>query len=96
LKNSKVVSFLSPFKVGQAGNLWTLPRSTFLYTCTFLNDAVSNSYCRALNDIHIATHLSYVFNVRVNKRHNHARHILTIFRLSLPQTTANVAQTVLL
>jgi len=26
LKNSKVVSFLSPFKVGQAGNLWTLPR----------------------------------------------------------------------
>jgi len=24
LKNSKVVSFLSPFKVGQAGNLWTL------------------------------------------------------------------------
>ena len=27
LKNSKVVSFLSPFKVGQAGNLWTLPRN---------------------------------------------------------------------
>jgi len=27
LKNSKVVSFLSPFKVGQAGNLWTLPRT---------------------------------------------------------------------
>jgi len=27
LKNSKVVSFLSPFKVGQTGNLWTLPRS---------------------------------------------------------------------
>ena len=26
MKNSKVVSFLSPFKVGQAGNLWTLPR----------------------------------------------------------------------
>jgi len=29
LKNSKVVSFLSPFKVGQAGNLWTLPRSSY-------------------------------------------------------------------
>ena len=27
MKNSKVVSFLSPFKVGQAGNLWTLPRT---------------------------------------------------------------------
>ena len=27
LKNSKVVSILSPFKVGQAGNLWNLPRS---------------------------------------------------------------------
>ena len=27
MKNSIVVSFLSPFKVGQAGNLWTLPRS---------------------------------------------------------------------
>jgi len=26
IANSKVVSFLSPFKVGQAGNLWTLPR----------------------------------------------------------------------
>ena len=26
MKNSKVVSFLSPFKVGQARNLWTLPR----------------------------------------------------------------------
>ena len=25
MKNSKVVSFLSPFKFGQAGNLWTLP-----------------------------------------------------------------------
>jgi len=30
LKNSKVVSFLSPFKVGQAGNLWTLPRRCLL------------------------------------------------------------------
>ena len=27
MKNSKVVSFLSPFKVGQAGNLMTLPRT---------------------------------------------------------------------
>ena len=27
MKNSKVVSFLSPFKVAQAGNLWTLPRT---------------------------------------------------------------------
>ena len=27
MKNSKVVSFLSPFRVGQAGNLWTLPRT---------------------------------------------------------------------
>ena len=27
MKNSKVVSFLSPFKFGQAGNLWTLPRT---------------------------------------------------------------------
>ena len=26
LKNSKVVLFLSPYKVGQAGNFWTLPR----------------------------------------------------------------------
>ena len=29
MKNSKVVSFLSPFKVGQAGNLWTLPRTLY-------------------------------------------------------------------
>ena len=26
LKNSKVVLFLSPYKVGQAGNFWTLLR----------------------------------------------------------------------
>ena len=28
LKNSKVVLFLSPYKVGQAGNFWTLLRIT--------------------------------------------------------------------
>ena len=37
MKNSKVVSFLSPFKVGKAGNLWTLPRTSSVtgnvYTC---------------------------------------------------------------
>ena len=27
LKNSKFVLFLSPYKVGQAGNFWTLPRT---------------------------------------------------------------------
>ena len=42
LKNSKVVSFLSPFKVGQAGNLWTLPRicpyaRTNLYDNSYLS-----------------------------------------------------------
>jgi hypothetical protein len=30
LKNSKVVLFLSPYKVGQAGNFWTLLRMMFL------------------------------------------------------------------
>ena len=31
IENSKVVSFLSPFKVGQAGNLWTLPRMYYIH-----------------------------------------------------------------
>jgi len=35
LKNSKVVSFLSPFKVGQAGNLWTLPRRCIAHVRTW-------------------------------------------------------------
>jgi len=40
LKNSKVVSFLSPFKVGQAGNLWTLPR---IYIYTEINNLLNKS-----------------------------------------------------
>ena len=34
LKNNKVVLFLSPSKVGQAGNFWTLPRTC--YFCLIL------------------------------------------------------------
>ena len=44
MTNSKVVSFLSPFKVGQAGNLWTLPR-TFLHNInifTYIYDLFSD------------------------------------------------------
>ena len=36
MKNSKVVSFLSPFKVDQDGNLWTLPRM-----CSFVMENLS-------------------------------------------------------
>jgi len=34
LKNSKVVSFLSPFKVDQTGNLWTPPRKSKVHPRT--------------------------------------------------------------
>ena len=45
MKNSKVVSLLSPFKVGQVGNLWTLPR-----TCNLLGTAVAQRLrCCATN-----------------------------------------------
>jgi hypothetical protein len=36
LKNSKVVLFLSPYKVGQAGNIWTLLRIFIRASLKFL------------------------------------------------------------
>jgi hypothetical protein len=39
LKNSKVVLFLSPYKVGQAGNFWTLLRKR-----PFGMPEINNSY----------------------------------------------------
>jgi hypothetical protein len=41
--------------------------------------------------MHGTMNMSYVFNIGVNKQHNNERDILTIFRLSLAQTTVNVA-----
>ena len=36
LKNSKVVLFLLPYKVGQAGNFWTLLRKILLLSRFFI------------------------------------------------------------
>ena len=53
MKNSKVVSFLSPFKVGQAGNLWTLPRGfLFLnYILFFSSSSSDTAFCQNQNDL---------------------------------------------
>ena len=46
MKNSKVVSFLSPFKVGQAGNLRTLPRTSYEINChCCVHHVLLRNYC---------------------------------------------------
>ena len=45
MKNSKVISFLSPFKVGQAGNLWTLPRMRHLCLFLTVTEVIKHFHC---------------------------------------------------
>ena len=80
LKNSKVVLFLSPSKVGQVGNFWTLLRTTS-YDFTFKFLSFFLSFLKQFTKSHLSHFISASSHCNLNKLRNVRKK--TIMRLIL-------------
>ena len=81
MKNSKVVSFLSPFKVGQVGKLWTLPRT--------VDEVVHVRWCLKMY------RLASILKRHHHNHHHHISvmqlgHLLTRSGLTYPEVSSKV------
>ena len=66
LKNSKVVLFLSPYKVGQAGNFWTLLRISpymFRYRNAIFRESKNTKDHKSNTTLQVLTAVTVIFNI---------------------------------